>query len=157
MPGPIDYSKLRILPDFDTAEWWAGTRQGKYLVRQCKDCGHKWFPPIFPACAKCASMEITWFETAGKGRIYSYVAVVQPIVGAFISAVPYVVAIVELDDCKEADGRVTRVAGVMLNEESEVAIGLPCEVVYEETNDPKIVMPRWKISGGGAHTWRFVE
>lgn len=157
MPGPIDYSKLRILPDFDTAEWWAGTRQHKYLVRQCKACGHKWFPPIFPACAKCASMETAWFETAGKGRIYSYVVVVQPIVGAFIGTVPYVVAIVELDDCKEADGRVTRVAGVMLNEESEVAIGLPCEVVYEETNDPKIVMPRWKISGGAANTWRFAE
>ncbi len=102
-------------------------------------------------------METSWFETAGKGRIYSYVVVVQPIVGAFIGAVPYVVAIVELDDCKEADGRVTRVAGVMLNEEAEVAIGLPCEVVYEETNDPKIVMPRWKISGGGANMWRFVE
>ena len=51
----------------------------------------------------------------------------------------------------------TRVAGVMLNEESEVAIGLPCEVVYEETNDPKIVMPRWKINGSAANTWRFVE
>ena len=55
------------------------------------------------------------------------------------------------------DGRVTRVAGVMLNEESEVAIGLPCEVVYEETKDPKIVMPRWKINGSAANTWRFVE
>jgi uncharacterized OB-fold protein len=144
MPGPIDYTKLRILPDFDTAEWWAGTRQRKYLVRQCKACGHKWFPPIFPACAKCTS-------------IYSYVVVVQPIVGAFIGAVPYVVAIIELDDCKEADGRVTRVAGVMLNEEAEVAIGLPCEVVYEETNDPKIVMPRWKINGAAADAWRFAE
>jgi hypothetical protein len=36
MPGPIDYTKLRILPDFDTVEWWAGTKQHKYLVRQCK-------------------------------------------------------------------------------------------------------------------------
>src|ERR1700674_1800220 len=66
MPGPIDYTKLRILPDFDTAEWWAGTKQHKYLVRQCKACGHKWFPPIFPACAKCASMDVGWFETRGK-------------------------------------------------------------------------------------------
>ena len=157
MPGPIDYTKLRILPDFDTADWWAGTRQRKYLVRQCNACGHKWFPPIFPACAKCASMDVGWFETAGKGTIYSYVVVVQPIVGAFIGTVPYVVAIVELDDCKEADGRVTRVAGVLLDEESEVAIGLPCEVVYEETNDPKIIMPRWKISGTGSGTWKFDE
>ena len=157
MPGPIDYTKLRILPDFDTAEWWAGTKQHKYLVRQCKACGHKWFPPIFPACAKCASMDVGWFETGGKGTIYSYVVVVQPIVGAFIGTVPYVVAIIELDDCKEADGRVTRVAGVMLNDEPEVAIGMPCEVVYEETNDAKIVMPRWKINGPAADGWRFTE
>ena len=45
----------------------------------------------------------------------------------------------------------------MINEESEVAIGLPCEVVYEETNDPKIVMPRWKINGTAANVWRFTE
>ena len=96
-----------------------------------------------------------WFETAGKGVMHSYVVVMQPIVGAFVGAVPYVVAIIELDDCKEADGTVTRVAGVMMNDESEVAIGLPCEVVFEETNDPKIVMPRWRISGSVAGAWNF--
>ncbi len=157
MPGPIDYSKLRIVPDFDSAEWWAGTRQHKYLLRQCKACGHKWFPPNIPACSKCASMDLVWFETAGTGVIYSYVVVVQPIIGAFIGTVPYVVAIIELDDCKEADGSVTRVAGVMLNDEAEVAIGLPCQVMYEETADPRIVMPRWKINGTAANTWRFNE
>jgi len=157
MPGPIDYSKLRIIPDFDTREWWEATRQHKYLVRRCNQCEHKWFPPTFPACGKCASMDIGWFETAGKGILYSYVVVVQPIVGAFVGAVPYIVAIIELDNCKEADGTVTRVAGVLTNDESEVAIGLPCEVLYEETNDSKIVMPRWCISGSAEHTWKFKE
>ena len=84
MPPQIDYSKIQIVPDPDTVEWWEGTKRHKFLVRQCKACGHKWFPPIFPACAKCASMDVGWFETAGKGTIYSYVVVVQPIVGAFI-------------------------------------------------------------------------
>jgi uncharacterized OB-fold protein len=157
MPGPIDYTKLRILPDYDTVEWWAGAKQRKYLVRRCNACGHKWFPPIFPACARCTSMDIGWFETAGKGVLHSYVVVVQPIVGAFIGTVPYIVAIIELDDCREADGSVTRVGGVMLNDEAEVAIGLPCEVVYEETNDSKIVMPRWRVSGTAANTWKFAE
>jgi uncharacterized OB-fold protein len=155
MPPTIDYSKLRILPDPDTREWWDATRQHKYLVRLCNRCGHKWFPPNIPACGKCASMDIGWFETQGKGVIHSYVVVTQPIVGAFIGAVPYVVAIIELDDCKEEDGAVTRVAGVMTNEESEVAIGLPCAVMFEATNDPKIVMPRWQISGTAANTWQF--
>ena len=157
MPGQIDYSRLRILPDFDTAEWWAATKQHKYFVRQCNKCGHKWFPPTIPACGKCASMDIGWFETAGKGVLYSYVVVTQPILGAFINTAPYVVAIIELDDCHEADGAVTRVAGVLMNDESETAIGLPCEVVYEETSDPKIVVPRWKISGPAPHTWHFNE
>jgi len=68
-----------------------------------------------------------------------------------------VVAIIELDDCKEEDGSVTRVAGVLTNDEAEVAIGLPCEVQYENTNDPKIVMPRWRISGTASGTWKFNE
>jgi uncharacterized OB-fold protein len=101
------------------------------------------------------SMDVGWFETAGKGVIHSYVVVVQPIVGAFVGAVPYVVAVIELDDCKEGDGTVTRVAGVMTNDETEVAIGLPCTVLFEETTDATIVMPRWRISGTAENTWKF--
>jgi len=157
MPINVDYSKLRILPDPDTREWWEATRQHKYLVRQCRRCGHKWFPPNIPACNRCMAMDIGWFETAGTGAIHSYVVVVQPIVGAFVNSVPYVVAIIELDDCKEEDGTVTRVAGVLTNDEANVAIGLPCAVVFEETSDPKIVMPRWRISGTADHTWKFSE
>jgi uncharacterized protein len=156
MPGPIDYSKLRILPDPDTKEWWEGTKRRKFLVRQCNACGHKWFPPL-PACSKCTSMDIGWFETAGRGVIYSYVVVMQPIVGAFIPAVPYVVAIIELDDCHEPGGAVTRVAGVLTNDEPEVAIGLPVEVTFDETPDPNIVVPRWRICGTAANVWRFSE
>src|SRR5271155_4837553 len=88
MSKTIDYSKLRIIPDFDTREWWDGARAHKYLVRRCNRCGHKWFPPTFPACSKCTSMDLGWFETAGKGVIHSYVEVVQPIVGAFVGTVP---------------------------------------------------------------------
>src|SRR5229473_1263929 len=157
MSATVDYSKLRIHPDPDTREWWEATRQRKYLVPMCNQCGHKWFPPNIPACSKCMSMETGWFETAGKGVIHSYVVVVQPIVGAFVESVPYVVAVIELDDCKEADGTVTRVAGVLTNDEADVEIGLPCEVQYENTNDPNIVMPRWRISGSATNTWKFRE
>ncbi len=93
----------------------------------------------------------------GQRRHSSYVVVEQPIVGAFIGTVPYVVAIIELDDCKEEDGTVTRVAGVLTDEDSKAAIGLPCEVLYEATNDPKIVMPRWRITGSSSEAWNFDE
>ena len=155
MPATIDYSKLRIVPDADTREWWEATRQHKYLVRRCHRCGHRWFPPNIPACSRCTSMDVGWFETAGKGVIHSYVVVVQPVAAAFVGTVPYVVALIELDDCREEDGTVTRVAGVLTNEESEAAIGLPCTVVFEESGDPKIVMPRWRISGSTENPWKL--
>ena len=156
MPGPIDYSKIVIVPDFDTAEWWMGTKQHKYLVRQCKICSHKWFPP-FPACNKCTSMDLTWFETSGKGVLHSYVVVTQPILSAFIEAVPYVVGLIELDDCHEADGSLVRIAGVLMNDEEDVAIGLPVAVEFETTKDPNVVIPRWKVSGTTENTWKFTE
>jgi uncharacterized OB-fold protein len=102
-------------------------------------------------------MDLTWFETAGKGVLHSYVVVTQPILSAFIEAVPYVVGLIELDDCHEADGSLVRVAGTLLNDEEEVAIGLPVAVVFEETKDPNIVIPRWKINGVAENTWRFKE
>ena len=156
MSGIIDYSKITIVPDFDTAEWWVGTKQHKYLVRQCKTCGHKWFPP-FPACSKCTSMDLTWFEISGKGVLHSYVVVTQPILSAFIEAVPYVVGLIELEDCHEADGSLVRVAGTLLNAEQDTAIGLPVEVVFQETKDPNIVIPHWQINGKGEKTWKFNE
>jgi uncharacterized OB-fold protein len=102
-------------------------------------------------------MDLTWFETAGKGVIHSYVVVTQPILGAFIETVPYVVGLIELDDCHEADGALVRVAGVLLDDEDAVAIGLPVQVVFEETKEPNIIIPRWKISGTAENTWKFKE
>jgi uncharacterized OB-fold protein len=102
-------------------------------------------------------MDLTWFETAGKGVLHSYVVVTQPILSAFIETVPYVVGLIELDDCHEADGALVRVAGVLLDDEDAVAMGLPVEVVFEETKEPNIVIPRWKICGVAENTWKFTE
>ncbi len=102
-------------------------------------------------------MDLTWFESSGKGVLHSYVVVTQPILAAFVSAVPYVVGLVELDDCHEPDGSLTRIAGVMMDDEENVAIGLPVEVVFEQTADPNFVMPRFKVCGKAENTWKFNE
>ena len=154
MSGPTDYSRLKVIPDADTQEWWEGVKQKKYLVRQCNQCGHKWFPP-WPVCSKCTSIDVGWFTTSGRGIVYSYVVVEQPILAAFANAVPYVVALIELPDCAEADGETIRVSGALLDDEDKVAIGLPVEVVYEETPDPDILIPRWRIAGTDSDAWKF--
>jgi len=154
MPGPIHWDRLKIIPNYDTQAWWEANKRREYVVNQCNACGTRWFPPM-PSCHKCHSFDVGWFRTAGTGFIYSYVVVVQPIFAHFADAVPYVVAIIELPDANNPNGYAVRVAGVLRNEEPEVAIGLPVQVDWEETPDPDIVIPFWKVSGTAENTWHF--
>jgi uncharacterized OB-fold protein len=163
MPGPVDYGRLRIVPDPDTKEWWEGARQKKFLVRICNNDGFKWFPPV-PACAICGEMQnIGWFETSGKGVIHSYIVPTQPILAAFVNAVPYVVATVELPDCTWKDGEwFVRVGGVLMDDEDKAEIGAPVELVwvdspqmytYADGTEDNLRIPRWQVTGKGE--WHF--
>lgn len=154
MPGPIDYSLLRVEPDPDTLEWWRATRDKRLLVGQCNQCGHKFFPP-YPACPGCTSMDLGWYQTEGRGVIYSYTVAVHPILTPFIKTVPYVVAVIDLPDCSNPHGSATRIVGVLMDDEDKVAIGLPVKVVFEESPDSEYVMPRWRVCGTAENTWKF--
>ncbi len=154
MKAPIDTSKIKVVPDQDTKEWWDGVKAHKLLVNQCKDCGYKWYPP-FPGCWNCGSMNRGWTQTGAKGVIHSYVVVVQPIHAAFANTVPYVVALVELPDCQNPDGTVVRIAGVLQDGEEKAAIGLPVEIVWQDAPDGSYVMPLWRISGTAKDTWKY--
>lgn len=152
MPGPIDYSKLEIVPDVDTRDWWQGTKEHKYLVRQCRKCAHKWFPPS-PMCSACNSDDVGWFETSGKGTIHSYTVIQKAVHPAFAQAAPYVVALIELEGCAYPDGGAVRTVGVLIDPEEDAAIGLPVQVQFEPTGE--LVIPRWKISGSAPGAWKF--
>ena len=49
-----------------------------------------------PICTQCQSERLEWVESSGRGTVYSYTRVHRPPRPAF--EVPYVVAIVELDE-----------------------------------------------------------
>lgn len=153
-PGPIDYSKIAIDPDPDMAEWWEATKKQQFLLRQCKDCGHRWFPP-FPSCIRCASLNVGWFQTSGKGFVYTYNVVMQPILAHFVGAVPYAVAIVELEDGTNTDGSRTRIAGVVVDDTDDVAIGLPTTLAWDPHPQGYFV-PRIKLAARTAPgMWKY--
>ena len=70
-------------------------------------------------------------------------------------AVPYVVALVELPDCANANGEPVRIGGVLVDDEDAAAIGAPVEVVYDHAPEDAFVVPRWRISGEAAAGWHF--
>tara|TARA_R110001606_G_scaffold381211_1_gene542238 strand:+ start:23840 stop:24232 length:393 start_codon:yes stop_codon:yes gene_type:complete len=55
----------------ETEAFWAGTAEGKLLLKVCKDCGEAHFYPR-QLCPHCFSDKTEWVESAGRGFIYTY-------------------------------------------------------------------------------------
>jgi uncharacterized protein len=83
-------------PDFDTAGFWEATAEGRLALCRCADCG-LWLQPPLERCRRCAGP--TRFEdVSGRGTVHTFLVQRQPSVVGYVDAVPYVVALVELDE-----------------------------------------------------------
>ena len=125
----------------ETKEFWDATTAGRLLLKRCLDCGSViWYPRAF--CPDCASMRTEWFESAGRGRVYSYTLNHRG-QGAYQGAEPYVLAYVELD---EGPRMMTNIVGA---EADDLAVGLPVEVVFHDTGEGN-ALPRFRPAAASA-------
>ncbi|ACL05921.1 Zn-ribbon domain-containing OB-fold protein [Desulfatibacillum aliphaticivorans] len=93
----MSYNDLTPTPDADSKPFWEGCRNHELLFQKCAACGEiRWPPGIL--CPHCHSREVEMVRSGGKGTIYSYVIYHQPFHPEFADKVPYVVAIVELEE-----------------------------------------------------------
>lgn len=120
-------------PDPGTAPYWEGTRSHKLRLPRCEDCGQVHFYPR-TACPYCGSGARAWIEACGRGIVYSFTVVHRPPSPAFKALVPYVVAIVALE---EGPHLMTNIAGCA---PEDVRIGMPVEVAWEDF-DPVATLP----------------
>lgn len=81
----------------------------------------------------------------------------QPALRAFVNAAPYTTALIELEGCQNTNGIPVRICGVMLDEEEHHAINAPVEVVFEDTAQADIVVPRFKKAGTAPTLWRLLD
>ncbi len=84
-------------PDTETGPYWEAAREGRLLIKQCRSCGQPFFYPR-ARCPRCWSDDTEWREAAGTGTVYTYTVVHQNDLSPFRDRVPYVVAVVELDE-----------------------------------------------------------
>ena len=123
------------LPDQDTSVFWDGTRDGKLLIQRCTACGRTQFYPRY-FCTLCAA-DIEWIEASGLGTIYTFSIVRQNGTPPFDSLVPYVLAMVDLDEGVRMMGNVVDV------DVDDVAIGQRVRVDFiRETEE--IWLPMWR-------------
>jgi uncharacterized OB-fold protein len=95
----VTVPRPRIVPETTdlTAPYWAAAAEGRVLLQRCPRCGLVWHPPA-PVCPGCRHDAPQWMDSAGTGTLYSYTRVDHAVHDAVAGAVPYLVALVDLDE-----------------------------------------------------------
>lgn len=84
------------VPDQDSAGFWEATADGRVALCRCQECG-LWLQPPIERCRRCAGAT-EWAEVAGTGEVHSFIVQRQGAVPGYLDNLPYVVALVELDE-----------------------------------------------------------
>ena len=129
IPKPVPY------PDQITEPFWEATKEGRLTIQRCKTCGNRFFYPR-ERDPNCLSDDLEWITVSGKGRIYSFIVVRQPGHPSFNEDVPYIYAVITLDEDVRMYGNVKGI------EIEDVEIDMPVEVYFEERGDQ--MLPQWK-------------
>jgi uncharacterized protein len=117
------------LPDLDwlpTAPFWAGAAQRELRIPRCDSCGRFcWYP--HEQCSACSGESFTWVVTSGRGTLFSWVVVTHAFLPQFADLVPFVPALVALED-----DPAVRIPTRMVNcDASDLAFEMPVRVTFE--------------------------
>ncbi|MBV7706965.1 Zn-ribbon domain-containing OB-fold protein [Nocardia nova] len=113
----------------NSAQYWDGARDRKLLIAKCQDCGRVHHYPRV-SCPFCWSESVTAVEAKGTGSVYSFSTVYVNDLEPFAARLPYIAALVELD---EGPRVVTNIEGIA---PADVRIGMPVRAVFREIVDP---------------------
>lgn len=109
----------------DNEAFWTGGREGRLMITHCGDCGF-WTHPPLPRCPSCHSENVAPEPVSGRGHVYSFTINRREWSPGL--DVPYVIAVVELDE-QPGLRLFTNIVGCPAE---EVSIGMPAEVEFDE-------------------------
>jgi len=115
-------------PTVESAPFWEAVAKGELRIQRCARDGDFFFPPA-SRCPRDWSTEWTWEKLSGRGTIRSFVVFQRSYHPAFREALPYAVAIVELE---EGARLVTRLIDIAV---TDVRVGMPVAVAFTEVAD----------------------
>jgi uncharacterized OB-fold protein len=121
--------------------FWEATRKHVLSIQRCEACKDYVFYPR-SLCPHCGSAELVWTQVSGCGEVYSFTVARRPTMFAFQDEVPYVIAIVELD---EGPRMTTNIVGCA---PESVRIGMRVEVVFEDVSH-EITLVKFQPSESG--------
>jgi len=121
----------RLLPGADGlgGEFYEhAARTGVLHLHRCTACA-TWRHPPRIRCAACGSDAWAWEPVAGTGRLFTWTVTHRVADPAFAEFVPYVIAVVELDEGPRVVGNIFDL------QPADLALDLPMRVVLDHRSD----------------------
>lgn len=124
------------LPDVDdprTAEFFAGAARGELRIPRCDGCGRSvWYPR--DTCPFCGAAPVPWATMSGRGSLFSWAVVRRAFLPAFADMVPFVTALVALDE----DPTVRVVSYLVDCEPERLHAGMPLRAEFRPLAFPTV-------------------
>jgi uncharacterized OB-fold protein len=115
------------IADADSAPYWEAALDGRLVVQRCEHCGtHQLYGRAH--CRVCRG-PVAWVPASGRGTVYSYTVIRQNHVRPFRDLVPYVVALVDLE---EGPRVMTNIVGC---EPESVSVGMAVQARFEPVSE----------------------
>jgi uncharacterized OB-fold protein len=112
-------------PAPESVKYWQAAKEHRLEIPRCNACDKFWFPPS-QSCPHCLSTDFAFVPVSGRGKVFSFVTFHRVYHPAFAKEVPYVVALVELD---EGPRLLTNIVGV---KPESVTCEMPVKVVFDD-------------------------
>ncbi len=111
----------------EQAPFWEAARAERLILQKCGACGrHQHYPRI--VCRHCQSHDLSWQESTGAGAVFTFSTVYRS-PGPFVDDVPYITAVVELEEGARMYTRIVEC------DPQRVAIGMKVRPKFVPQND----------------------
>jgi hypothetical protein len=120
-----------------TEPFWDAARQHRLIVPRCRKCNTFRMPPG-PFCHVCRTQDVDQVELTGRGTVFTSTITRHALIPAMAEAVPFVIAVVELEDAPGAR-MVSNVVGCAVE---DVRIGMAVQVAWDDIDD-RVTIPRF--------------
>jgi uncharacterized OB-fold protein len=132
------YQKPLPQADPTTAPYWESVKAHAMKIQKDNDTGKFFFYPrgLSPFSL---SGNISWEPVSGKGTVYAFTIVNLNRAPGFADELPYVVALIELEEGVRVMSNVIDVEP----DPQHVKVGMPVEIVYEDVTD-EITLPKFR-------------
>ena len=120
----------------ESAPFWEACAEGRLDIQRCRVCGsHQFYPRL--VCAACGSAALDWTQASGHGVLKSWTVIRRAVSAAFEADVPYVVALVELDE------GLTMMSNLITAEPESLVVGQRVRVTFEPRG-PDLRIPQFQ-------------